>query len=47
MKPMIMTTMMKPMMRKIMTITTVSLPNSQERLSQNQELHHAVSESVR
>ncbi len=46
MKPMIMTTMMKPMMRKIMTITAESLPSSQERLSHNQELHHAVSESV-
>ena len=44
MKSTIMTQMMKPMMCKIMTITPVSLPDSQERLSQNQELHHAVSE---
>ncbi len=48
MKPMMITMMTKPMMRNIMTITanSVSLSGYQERLSQNQERYHAVSESV-
>lgn len=50
MKPMMITNMKtQTMMQTIMTMTaqSVSQPYFQERLLQNQELHHAVSESVR